>query len=153
MRRKITAKPQHCVRYMWFYWQFCFLKHRTCKVQPPPSKNKEAQNSVLMIQTAALKSARLAQSNRSRFTANLGSFTRAENKRAWNRLLWANLHKIRRLATRCIQGDHGMQAHPRTSIASWIMFPGVNIIQAEAAVAKVWDVNWKVSRKTEILHE
>jgi hypothetical protein len=37
-----------------------------------PSKNKEAQNRASMIQIAALKSSRLAQSNRSRFGANLG---------------------------------------------------------------------------------
>jgi hypothetical protein len=48
----------------------------------PPVKNKEAQNRASMIQTAALKSAKLAQSNRSLFTENLRSFTRAENKRA-----------------------------------------------------------------------
>jgi len=37
-----------------------------------PSKNKEAQNRASMIQMAALKSSRLAQSNRSRFRVNLG---------------------------------------------------------------------------------
>ena len=71
----------------------------------PPSKNRVAQNRVSMIQTAALKSARLAQSNRSRFRANLGSFYKGSKIRERETDCFERMCiKYARPIIHCIQG-------------------------------------------------
>lgn len=69
----------------------------------PRNKAKEAQNSVSMLQTAALKSARLAQSKRSRFKANFGELYKVKGQTSCFERMYI---KYARPRIQYIQGVH-----------------------------------------------